>query len=54
MVSRGSALLTTVLGNLTAGEDASLLSRDKKTLLSFISFPLSSWARDLAGVAALD
>jgi len=28
--------LTTVLGNLIAGEDASLLSRDKKTLLSFI------------------
>jgi len=54
MVSCGSALLVTVFGNLTAGEDASLLSRDKKTLLSFISSPSFSWGRDLAGVAALD
>jgi len=36
MVFCGSALLAAVLGNLVAGEDASLLSRDKKTLSSFI------------------
>lgn len=52
MVSCGSALLATVIGNLTAGEDASSLSRDKKTLISFIPPPLS-WSWDLAGVAAL-
>jgi len=38
MVLCGSALFATVHGNLTAGEDAGLLSRDKKTLLSFILF----------------
>jgi len=38
MVLCGSALFATVFGNLTAGEDAGLLSRDKKTLLSFIPF----------------
>jgi len=38
MVLCGSALLTTVFGNLIVGEDANLLLRDKKTLLSFILF----------------
>jgi len=42
-----------VFGNLIAGEDVSLLSRDKKTLLSFILFLNFSQGRDLAGVAAL-
>jgi len=54
MVSRGSALLATVLGNLTAGEDAGSPSRDKKTLLSFIPRPGFLRNRDLAGVAALN
>jgi len=36
MVFCGSALLVAVLGNLITGEDAGLLSRDKKTLSSFI------------------
>jgi len=43
------ALLTTLIVNLNAGEDAGLLSRDKKTLSSFILFflcferPRFSW-----------
>jgi len=36
MVFCGSALLAAVFGNLITGEDAGLLSRDKKTLSSFI------------------
>jgi len=36
MVFCGSALLAVVFGNLITGEDAGLLSRDKKTLSSFI------------------
>jgi len=36
MVFCGLALLTTLIVNLNAGEDASLLLRDQKTLSSFI------------------
>jgi len=54
MVFCGSALLVSVIENLNAGEDAGLLSRDKKTLSSFISSHPFSVSRDLAGVAALD
>jgi len=39
MVFCGLALLVAVFGNLITGEDASSLSRDKKTLSSFIRSP---------------
>jgi len=49
MVFCGLSLLVVFVGNLIAGEDAGLLSRDKKTLSSFILFyllsgrPIFSW-----------
>jgi len=43
MVLCGLALFAAVLGNLIAGEDAGLLSRDKKTLSSFILLPPRVW-----------
>jgi len=49
MVFCGLAFLAVLIGNLNAGEDAGLLSRDKKTLSSFILFflcferPRFSW-----------
>jgi len=54
MVFCGLALLAVLFGNLNAGEDAGLLSCDKKTLSSFILFCRFLAGRDLAGVAALD
>jgi len=50
----GLALLVALIVNLNAGEDASLLLRDKKTLSSFILSLLYPEGLNLAGVAALD
>jgi hypothetical protein len=45
------ALLAILIGNLTAGEDASEFLRDKKTLSSLIWFNSSkSYKQDLVGV----
>jgi len=50
----GLALLVALIVNLNAGEDASLLLRDKKTLSSFILSLLYPEGLNLAGVAVLD